>query len=93
MAQLTQEEIRDELLSIFEEHEQELNNYTFQIEKIEKEGIMFFEKKVIAIKNKLIEDINIKDDDLQRVYLEEIEKIRKDVLEDVQNKIKELIKL
>ena len=45
MTQLTQEEIRDEVLSIFEEHEDALLSLASKIEKIESESMITFEKK------------------------------------------------
>lgn len=92
MTQLTDEEIRDEVLSLFEENEEQLIAVTSLIEKIEKEGVMSFEKKALAAKNKLVQDTTVSDDDLEKVYLEEIENIRKDVLEKVQMQIEEIVK-
>lgn len=91
MTQLTQEEIRDELLALFEEHEEGLGSYTSQIEKIENESIESFERKIIAIKNRLVIDSNITDDDLQKKYLEEVEELRKTTLKGVEEKIQSLI--
>ena len=92
MTQQTDEEIRDEVLSLFEENEEQLIAVTSLIEKIEKEGVMSFEKKALAAKNKLVQDTTVPDDDLEKVYLEEIENIRKDVLEKVQMQIEEIVK-
>ncbi len=91
MTQLTDEEIRDEVLSVFEEHEAQLVSVADQIEKIEKDGMIMFEKKILAAKNRLIEDPAVLDDDLERVYLEEVEQIRKDVLAKVQGQIQEVV--
>lgn len=91
MTQLTQEEIRDELLSLFEEHEEDLGSYTSQIEKIENESIESFERKIIAIKNRLVADSNIADEELQKKYLEEVDEARKTTLKDVEEEIKLLI--
>ncbi len=91
MTQLTQEEIRDELLSLFEEHEEDLVLYATQIEKIENDALESFDRKIISIKNKLVNDIAISDEELQKKYLEEIELLRKVISEDVESKIKELI--
>lgn len=93
MTEITQkqEEIRDDLLSLFEDNEEELTSYTSQIEKIEDDSFMLFEMKVIAIKNKLVSDVSVSDEELQEKYLQEIELARKSVLEDTENKIKELI--
>jgi predicted phage gp36 major capsid-like protein len=91
MTQLTQEEIRDELLSLFEEHEEDLSSYTSQIEKIENESIELFERKIIAIKNRLVADSNITDEELQKKYLEEVEEARKTTLKDVEEEIKLII--
>lgn len=91
MTQLTDEEIRDEVLSVFEEHEEQLISVTSQLEKIEKDGMMTFEKKILAAKNRLIQDPAIADDDLEKVYLEEVEKIRKEVLEKVEQQVQEVV--
>ena len=91
MTQQTDEEIRDEVLSLFEENEEQLIAVTSLIEKIEKEGVMSFEKKALAAKNKLVQDTTVPDDDLEKVYLEEIENIRKEVLEKVQQQIQEVV--
>lgn len=91
MSQLTQEEIRDELLSLFEENEEQLSSYTSQIEKIEDQAMMQFEMKVIGAKNKLVQDATITDDELEERYLQEVEQIRKSVLEDTNRQITALV--
>ncbi len=91
MTTLTQEEIRDEVLSLFEENEQKLLTLTSQIEKIENEGVISFEKKVLAAKNNLVQDVTVLDEDLEKKYVEDVEKIRSDILEKVEHQIKELI--
>ena len=92
MTQLTQEEIRDALLSLYEDNEQELALSASEIEKIEDEGFMSFERKVIAIKNRLISDESVSEEDLQKKYLEEVEIARKEVLSEVEKKINDLLK-
>jgi hypothetical protein len=91
MSQLTQEEIRDELLSLFEENEEQLSLYTSQIEKIEDQAMMQFEMKVIGAKNKLVQDATITDDELEERYLQEVEQIRKSVLEDTNRQITAIV--
>lgn len=91
MTQLTDEEIRDEVLSVFEEHEEQLTSVTNQLEKIEKDGMIIFEKKILTAKNRLIEDPAVAEDDLEKVYLEEVEKIRKEVLEKVEQQVQEVL--
>lgn len=91
MTQLTQEEVRDEVLSLFEEHEEHLIAVTAQIETIEVEGLMTFEKKVLSVKNSLVQDASIADDDLEKVYIEEVENIRKEVVEKVKQQIQEIV--
>lgn len=91
MSQLTQEEIRDELLSLFEENEEQLSSYASQIEKIEDQAMVQFEMKVIAAKNKLVQDETITDDELEERYLQEVELIRKSVLEDTNQQITALV--
>lgn len=91
MSQLTQEEIRDELLSLFEENEELLSSYTSKIEKIEDQAMMQFEMKVISAKNKLVQDSTVTDDELEERYLQEIESIRKSILEEVNQQISVLM--
>ncbi len=91
MTQHTDEEIRDEVLSVFEEHEERLTSVANQLESIEKNGMVIFEKKILAAKNRLIQDPSIADDDLEKVYLEEVEKIRKEVLEKVEQQVQEVV--
>lgn len=91
MTQLTQEEIRDGVLSLFEEQEVQLVAVTADLEKIEEEGVMMFEKKVLGVKNRIVQDPAVSDDDLERVYLEEVENIRKEVLEKVKQQIQEIV--
>lgn len=91
MSQLTQEEIRDELLSLFEENEELLSSYTSKIEKIEDQAMMQFEMKVISAKNKLVQDSTVTDDELEERYLQEIESIRKSILEEVNQQISVLV--
>ena len=91
MTQITQEEIRDALLSLYEEHEGELISQANKIEKIEKDAIIDFEKKIISIKNKIAEDVTVPDEELEIRYLIEIELAHKAILKDTKNKIQELI--
>ncbi len=91
MTQLIQEEVRDEILSSFEEKEDSLQRFSSEIENFEKEGIESFERKVIAIKNKLVQDITISDDELEARYLEEVELARKETLQHVEVSIKTLV--
>jgi hypothetical protein len=91
MTQLTQEEVRDEILSLYEEKEESLQKFSSEIEKIENEGIEFFERKVIAIKNKLVQDQSIADENLEAKYLEEVELARKESLQRVEEKISALV--
>lgn len=91
MTQLTQEEIRDGVLSLFEEQEVQLVAVAADLEKIEEEGVMMFEKKVLGVKNRIVQDPAVSDDDLERVYLEEVENIRKEVLEKVKQQIQEIV--
>lgn len=91
MITLTQEEIRDEVLSLFEENEKKLLSVTSQIEKIENEGVISFEMKVLGAKNRLIQDPAITDVDLEKVYIEEVENIRKEVLAKVKEQIQEVV--
>lgn len=91
MTQLKQEEIRDEMLSLFEEYEEELLSQAAQIEKIENEGIMFFEMKEIAIKNRIAGDVAIPEEEVEERYMQELELLRKAVLEETERKLKELI--
>ncbi len=91
MIHFTQEEIRDEVLSLFEEHEDELISQASQMEKIEADAISSFDINVIKMKNRLLNDIAVPEEQLQKQFLEELENIRKSTLEEVQVKIKELL--
>jgi len=93
MTQLTQEEIRDGILSIFEDNEQDLIKLSEDVERIEKESIEFFERKSIALKNTLVSDENTKEEDLESAYIEGIEKLREQVLAETKEKILNLSKV
>lgn len=90
MTQLTQEEIRDEVLSIFEDSESDLEKFSNQIEQIESEVTMLFERKSISIKNLLINDENVSDDDLEKAYLDAIYKLKDQILFETKEKIETL---
>ncbi len=92
MSSLTQEEVRDEVLSLFEDNEKVLLSYLSLIETIEDQGMMDFEMKIIAAKNKIIQNEAIKDDDIEAVYLKEVEEIRKKTLEDISKKITDVVR-
>ena len=49
-------------------------------------------KKVIAIKNRLIDDVSVPDDKLEEVCLQEIELARKVILDEAKKQIEELVK-
>lgn len=91
MIHFTQEEIRDEVLSLFEEHEDELVSQASHMEKIEADAINSFDMNVIKMKNRLIQDVTVPEEKLQEKFLEEVETIRRSTLEEVQMKIKELL--
>ncbi len=91
MTELTQEEIRDTVLTILDNNDETLQSIISKVEKIEEEAIITFERKVIALKNKLISDTTINDEDLERLYLEHIEETRHLIFKETENKIKELI--
>ena len=92
MTQVTEEEIKNEMLALFEEHESELISAAEQIKKIEDDAVMYFEMKEIALKNKIIADDTIKDEEMEVKFLEELELLRKQVLENTQTKLNELLK-
>lgn len=90
MTQLTQEEIRDKVLSVFEDNELMMQSFSDKIESIESEAVDFFEKKLISIKNSLINNENISDDNLEKEYLDAIAKLKDQILLDVKAKIEKL---
>lgn len=92
MTQLTQDEIRDEMLSLFENSEDELLSYATKIEKIEDDSMMYFEMKEIALKNRIAEDSSIPEDEVEKKYIEGLEILRKEVLESTQLALQELLK-
>lgn len=87
----TEEELRDELLTVTEDSQQVILNLAEKIEKIENEGKMLLDMKVIAIKNRMVEDMTIPDDALEQAVLDEIQKVAKEITEDVEKKIRELV--
>lgn len=91
MTEINEEKIWEEMVALYKEHEDELISADTEIEKIENEGKEFFERKVIAIKNRLAEDVNVKDEDLHKVFVEELEKARIEVLADAEKRIQELL--
>ena len=92
MTQLTQEEIRDEVLSVFEDNEQGFVQFSEDVDQIEKSSIDFFERKAISIKNALINDENVKEEDLESMYISSIEKLKEQVLSDAKEKVANLTK-
>ena len=89
---MTDEELRDEVLALFEEKEEELLAQEEFIKKIEEEAMMIFERKCIAIKNRLIEDVTIPDEDLESKYIEEIEGLRKTIFAEVEKNISDYVR-
>lgn len=89
---MTEEELKDEVLTLFEEKEEQLAKGLGEIEKIEDEAMDLFDRRAIAIKNKLVADVNIADDELEKKYLEEIEELRKNILDETQEKINDVVK-
>jgi hypothetical protein len=92
MTQLTQEEIRDEVLSIFEDNEQKLLEISEEVDRIEKDAVELFERKSIALKNALVSDEGIKEENLESVYVESIGKLRNQILTETKEKIANLTK-
>ena len=92
MSSLTQEEVRNEILSLFEDNEGVISSYMSLFETIEDQGMMDFEMKIIAAKNKIVQNEAIKDDDIETVYLKEVEEIKKKTLEDINKKITDVVR-
>lgn len=90
MTQLTQEQIRNEMLSLFEEHEGGLKFYESEIGAIEDEVMKLFDEKVAIAKKELIADITIADEQLEKKFFERVELIRKSIMQDLELKIKDL---
>lgn len=91
MTEINEEKIWEEMIALYKEHEDELISADAEIEKIENEGKEFFERKVVAIKNRLAEDASVKEEDLHKVFVEELEKARIEVLADAEKRIQELL--
>lgn len=89
---MTDEELKDEILALFEEKEGELLKQKEDMEKLEDEAFMEFEKEAIAIKNRLVQDVTIPEDQLEAKYLEEVEKARVRILEETKEKVDEHLK-
>lgn len=92
LQQITDEEIRDEVFAIFEEHEQELIDLAEKIEKIEEDAKILIERNIIAIKNKMSGDESIPDDKLQQAVLDEIKRVADKITEDVKENLDKLVK-
>ena len=91
MTTLTPEEIRDEVLSFFEDHEDQLKSYDAQIGAIEDEGVRMFDDEVKALKERLVNDQTITEDDLQEKFLTEVEILKTNILKTVEARIQALI--
>lgn len=91
LTQEKQEEMKSSLWSLFEEQEATIVANEEAFEKIEDDSMELFERKLIAIKNNIVLDEMVNDDDLQNVFLERLEEARKEVLVDVEKKIQEVL--
>lgn len=85
------EMVKNEIDSILQKYEGVLNGVDLEIENIENEGKELFERKVIAIKNALVENVDVQEEDMHKVFVEELGKARQQVLENVEKRIKELL--
>lgn len=65
--------------------------YFFQIRKIKRDGIQEFDRRVTAAKNKLIQDTTVPDEELSVRLLEEVDKIRKFIRIETEQKIDGLL--
>lgn len=88
---LTDEEFKDEVLAVFEENEQAILGSAAKIEKIEAEAEILLDRKIIAIKNKFIDDLSIPDDEIEARCLQEIELEGQKILEDVKKQIEDVV--
>ena len=64
----------------------------FKVKKIESDAKKLFDKEIEEMKDRLVRDESIKDDDLQRILLEEIEKAGERITKEVECKVQELTK-
>jgi hypothetical protein len=92
MTHITDEDLRDEILTIFEEKEQELKSHEEAMAKIESDAMMSFEKRAIAIKNRLVQDVEVSEEKLEETYLVELEKMRKEVVAETEQRVNEYVK-
>jgi hypothetical protein len=92
MTHITDEDLRDELLTIFEDKEEELKSHEEAMKNVEDEAMMAFERRVIAIKNRVVQDIAIPEEKLEEACLEEIEKMRKELVAEVEQKVSDYLK-
>lgn len=91
MTTLTSEEIRDEVLSLFEEQEEKLKSYDTQIGALEDEAIRMFDQETAALKERLINDQTVAEDDIQTQFLKEVALIKGKILKDVEARIQNLV--
>jgi abortive infection bacteriophage resistance protein len=87
MTQLSDEDLRDETLNLFEEKEEELLAHEEAIKTIEQEALDTFDKRAIAIKNRLVQDITVSDDELAGRYDEEIQKMGEELKKETEEKV------
>ena len=90
--QLTDEELRDEILSLYEEKEPVLLSHVNEMEKIEEEAVLLFNERVEEMKQRIIKDVNISDDDLVQAYENGLDEVRKSVAKISQYKIDSFLK-
>jgi hypothetical protein len=87
MTDINEDTIKEEMVALFEKHGDALLAADEGLLKIEEEGVELFEKKLVALKNKLVHDETISEDDLQKRFLEELDTVRAEVLEETEKSI------
>ena len=88
---MTEEDFKNQLLSLFEEIEPEFARYEKVISEMGDNALMEFEKEEIAIKNRLVHDVSVSDDELASRYLAELQSAHDRILEETKRKISEYV--
>lgn len=82
---------KDDILSLAEEVLDEVESDAVKLQKIEDQALLDFDMKAIAIKNRLVQDPAVSDEELEGRYLQEIESLRADIVAESQQKINKLL--
>ena len=78
-------------ISFFSEKCRDFLNYSARLNSITKDLMSDFDKKAEEMKQRIIKDVNISDDDLVQAYEDGLDEVRKSISGDIQNKIQEMV--